>query len=86
MIETGTDLPPAALLARMKKYNLGRAARDLEVTVVALESFATGKASLTPDILARLAPELFSKIPSGTPNLTACVPPTRTSPSPSGCR
>jgi hypothetical protein len=58
-MKTGTQVLREALLNRMRKLNLGRMAQDIGVSLVALEAFATGKANLTPDILVKLAPQLF---------------------------
>ena len=48
-----------ALLARRFKGHLASIARDHQVSVVALENFATGNASLGPDVLDALAKEMF---------------------------
>ena len=60
MITSGTDIIREAVRVRMVKGHLGTLARDLSVSVDALEAFVAGKRTLPPDILRALTTELLS--------------------------
>jgi hypothetical protein len=56
---TGTQILRDALRARALKSHLGTLARDLNIGVEALEGFARSGTALAPDIMTRLAQDLF---------------------------
>jgi hypothetical protein len=56
---TGLDILRDALRARAHKSHLGSLARDLNITVEALDDFARSGTSLSPETMTRLAQDLF---------------------------
>jgi hypothetical protein len=75
---TGLDILRDALRARAHKSHLGSLARDLNITVEALDDFARSGTSLSPETMTRLAQDLFgSSSVSFDPqrNLLVCTTP-----------
>jgi hypothetical protein len=53
--QSGKEIIRLAMAARNRRLNLGRIARDVGVPSTTLEAFITGSASLTPEVLNKLA-------------------------------
>ena len=74
-ITTGTEFLRAALRARTRKgHYLSILARELSISVLALESFATGSGRLPDDLMIKLAKDMFPHSIS-TRSPIECVPP-----------
>ena len=58
-IKTGTDAIRQALVARSTKVNIGGLARELGLSVAALEAFMYGRSGLGPEVLDALTKVLF---------------------------
>ena len=56
---TGLTVLRDALRARQRKSHLGTLARDLNIGVEVLENFARSGTGLSPDVMTRLAQDLF---------------------------
>ena len=82
----GATVIRQALAARNKKFNIGGLARDLGLSVAALEAFAYGRAGLAPEVLEALAKVLFDGRATYDPAIDRLRPVEREEPRPLGIR
>ena len=83
-IKTGTDAIRQALVARSTKVNIGGLARELGLSVAALEAFMYGRSGLAPEVLDALTKVLFDGRATYDPSIDRLRPAKREEPRPLG--